>query len=375
MVIRPRETPSFWRRCNRRPHDSMINLGTWRAVTPTLTTSILLVTLITGCAQSALTAPPSASRPSALVQAGDSKTSCIYVGGGSVEPQLAEAERATGVTWNCLETFSDDVPFWSHWVDPWITHANSQVPGWVSSHRGERTLIVSEELIPQSISNDADPVTWEVPCARGEYDGYAKQFASALVGAGEGYSVVRLGMEMNGRWEEDYMGTTLTEQHEWALCFAREVTAMRSVRGAHLLFDWNPNDCTNDYPLADFYPGNAYVDIIGADVYDADCMGPLPAPSTASWNTLYTEPLGLATITSFAKAKGKPMSLPEWGLVAHPPGNGDDPYYVDGIASYVASHDVAFQSYFDGGGGILQLGAEVPLALSAYHRRFGTESS
>jgi hypothetical protein len=376
MVNRLRDRPSPRRRCNRRPCDSLITLRTWRAITPTLTTSILLVTLITGCAQSASTAPPAASHPPSRVQAGDSKTSCIYVGGGSVEPQLAEAERATGVTWNCLETFSDADPSWSQWADPWITHANSGVPAWVSSHRQARTLIVSEELIPQILTNDPNPVTWELPCDNGEFDGYAKQLASALVGAGEGYAVVRLGMEMNGGWEQDYMGETSTAQHDWASCFAQEVTAMRSVPGAHLLFDWDPNTCTNDYPLANFYPGNAYVDIIGADLYDSDCMGPLPRPSIASWQHLYSEPLGLAAITRFAKAQGKPMSIPEWGLVAHPPGNGDDPYYVDGIASYVANHDVAFQCYFDGGGGgTLQLGPEVPLALGAYHRRFGTEST
>jgi hypothetical protein len=313
-----------------------------------------------------------AERPAHLVQAGDSKTNCVYVGGGSVEPQLSAAERVTGATWTCLETFSDADPYWSRWIDPWLTHANSGVPEWIARGGGTRTLIVSEDLIPQSITNDPDPLTWEVPCDQGAFDVYAKEFANALVRAGEGYSVIRLGKEMNGGWEQDYMGRTPSEQHDWARCFANEVTAMRSVRGAHFLFDWNPNTCTNNYPLADFYPGNAYVDIIGADIYDADCTGPLPPPSPASWHKLYSEVLGLGAITRFAVRHHKPMSIPEWGLVNGPTGNGDDAFYVKGIASYVAHHDVAFQSYFDlPGNGILGLGLDAPNALQAYRRAIG----
>jgi len=289
-----------------------------------------------------------------------------------VQPQLSVAEHATGVTWNCLETFIDADPYWSRWIDPWITHANSGVPGWVARGHGTRTLIVSADLIPQSITNDPNPITWEVPCDKGAFDGYAKQLARALIRAGEGYSVIRLGKEMNGGWEQDYMGTTKSEQHDWAQCFANEVTAMRSVLGAHFLFDWNPNTCTNNYPLADFYPGNKYVDIIGADIYDADCMGPLPAPSPASWNKLYVEVLGLAAITRFAIHHHKPMSIPEWGLVSNPPGNGDDAFYVNGIGWYVAHHVVAFQSYFDlASNGVLALGPDVPNALRAYVHAFG----
>ena len=46
---------------------------------------------------------------------------------------------------------------------------------------------------------------------------------------------------------------------------------MRSVPGTRFLFVWNPNACTTDLPLDDWYPGNSYVDIIGMDVYDSDC--------------------------------------------------------------------------------------------------------
>ena len=313
----------------------------------------------------------SSVRPVALVQPGDSKTACVSTGSGTWKAGLHAAEQATGMDFQCLETFSDADPTWSQWMDPWITHANSGIPGWVAAAPRQRTLIVSEDLIPQSITNDPDPITWEQPCAAGQFNGYARGFARALVSAGLGWSVIRLGMEANGGWEQDYVGQTSAEQHAWAQCFDQEVTAMRSVRGAHFLFDWNPNACTNALPLSNYYPGNAYVDIIGVDLYNADCTRQLPSPSRWSWHVLYTEPYGLAQITAFAEEKGKPMSIPEWGLVGSSQGIGDDPYYVAGIASYVRTHNVAFQSYFDSGAnGILQLGPSVPKALAAYRQAF-----
>ena len=37
-----------------------------------------------------------------------------------------------------------------------------------------------------------------------------------------------------------------------------------SVSSAHFLFDWNVNARYRDIPLADYYPGNAYVDMVAS---------------------------------------------------------------------------------------------------------------
>jgi hypothetical protein len=52
-------------------------------------------------------------------------------------------------------------------------------------------------------------------------------------------------------------------------------------------------------------------------------------------------------VVDFAAANGKPLSIPEWGVdtVAHG-GGGDDPAFVNGIASVVANNPTAYQSYF-----------------------------
>lgn len=317
----------------------------------------------------ALRGPPR----SGVVRAADTKTGCVYVGGSSVEPRLSRAERAAGITWNCLETFSDQDATWAGWIRPWITSRASGIPQWLAAGRGRRSLIVSDDLIPLSVADKANPLRWEVPCATGAYDAYAREFARNLLQAGEGDAVVRLGKEMNGEWEPDFVGRTLTEQHAWGRCFAREVAAMRSVPGTHLLFDWNPNACTRAIPLSRFYPGDASVDLVGLDLYDLDCERPLPAtPSPQGWHQLAAEPIGLVALTAFARAHGKPMSIPEWGLPVEGPGGGADPSYVEGIARFVATSNVAFEAYFDSGAdGIPPLGPGNPAVLAAYQRGFG----
>jgi beta-mannanase len=149
---------------------------------------------------------------------------------------------------------------------------------------------------------------------------------------------------------------------------------MRAVPGAHFLFDWNINAYYQDFPLADIYPGNAYVDIIGIDQYDGSGDSNLPASGIARWNYLENEADGLATVAAFATANNKPMSIPEWGTssAAQPAGGGDDGTYVTELANFVNSHDVAYQSYFDANDdNILPLDPTVaPNTVSAYVAAF-----
>jgi hypothetical protein len=226
-------------------------------------------------------------------------------------------------------------------------------------------------LIPQNIADNDDPLTWEEPCDDGAYNHYAIQLADTLVAAGFQYAVIRLGVEPTGPWEFDFVGTTLKEQHDWARCFAQEVRSMRSAAGAHFLFDWNVNACYEDIPFADYYPGDTYVDIIGIDFYDISCSTTLPGAVPASWADLEREPNGLNAFAAFARRTREPISIPEWGLETKP--NGDDPYYIKGIANFVRTHDVSFESYFDAGDeGILSLGPADPISLTAYHLEFSS---
>ena len=49
------------------------------------------------------------------------------------------------------------------------------------------------------------------------------------------------------------------------------VTTMRSVAGANFQFEWNPTRGDQGVGnLANYYPGDTYVDIVGLDVYDLE---------------------------------------------------------------------------------------------------------
>jgi hypothetical protein len=311
--------------------------------------------------------------------AGNSKANCIYlnaVNGVLTAAELSQVEAATGVTYNCIEQFADGEPQWSDWENPWLTATVSD--GWDSwlAASPDHQLVLGLNLVPNSVSPSGNPTNtaWEAVCASGVYDQYAVTLAQNLVAEGAGNSVIRLGKEFNGDWENDFIGNPTdsnysTEIANWDACYQNEVTAMRSVSGEHFLFDWNPNTCVTSFPLAQVYPGNAYVDIIGADFYDADCLSGESA-AAEGWNALYTldgnSQVSLSAIVAFAKEEGKPLSIPEWGEVS-----GDDSTYMSGVISVVQNNDVAYQSYFDCDcDSILPLGSRIPLSTALYNKAF-----
>jgi hypothetical protein len=316
--------------------------------------------------------PSAGNRPAGLIQAGDSKTVCITNGPNPNNYTEMDFTTLNGITYNCMETFSDAMPVWSNWVSPWITSTTgAPFVAWVQADPTHHSLIDAQNLIPDS--EESNP-NWTAECAAGDYNTYATQFAQNMVAVGLGYTVIRLAHEMNGTWYNDDLGTTQAQWTQWDECWDQEVTAMRAVSGAHFLFDWNVNSNYRDLPLADIYPGNAYVDIIGIDQYDGSGDSNLPASGTARWNYLENEADGLTTVKAFAAANNKPMSIPEWGTssAAQPAGGGDDGAYVSGMAGFIASNNVAYQSYFDANDdNILPLDPSLaPLTVAAYIAAF-----
>jgi beta-mannanase len=227
-------------------------------------------------------------------------------------------------------------------------------------------MVLGISLIPASLSDSSDPLGWEQSCAAGDFNTYASELGTNLVAAGLQNSVIRLGWEMNGSWEGDFIGTTTQEQGLWATCFDNEVTALRSASGEHFLIDWNPNSCTASVPYANYYPGNAYVDIMGLDFYDQSCQNPNTA---VSFSQLAGVPAGLNAFEAFAAAQGKPMSFPEWGLTTV---GEDDPAYINGVGKATNSGNFAFQEYFNVvDGAAIMLNSGTPLSAAAYQQQFG----
>jgi len=183
--------------------------------------------------------------------------------------------------------------------------------------------------------------------ARGAYNGYFATLAQNLVAAGEGDAILRPGWEFNGTWYR-WKVRTAAGAAAYAAYFRQIVDAMRSVPGESFAFVWNPdaNRSYGRYTPSQAYPGNAYVDYIGVDLYDESWTQPI-TPAHA-WSTYTTDGWGLDWLASFAAAQDKPIVFPEWGVAVRSDGHGlgDDPYFVNQFAAWITTHDVAWTGIF-----------------------------
>jgi hypothetical protein len=347
--------------------------GTTTTTAPTTTTTAPTTT--TTAPTTTTTTPPAPSSSGGLISAGSSRSECLIASNpgntlSALQTSINRFQNSTNSTVTCLGVYTDGSLTWTDWSDPWIAGGSgSAYQSWVAQSPQTRQLVVEVDLIPQSLQTDVNnPLSWETSCAAGAFNSYAAALGTNLVRAGLQNSVIRLGSEANGTWEGDFVGTTTQEQNAWASCFDNEVTALRQATGEHFLIDWNPNACTENIPYANYYPGNSYVDIMGLDFYDVDCD--LPTTSV-SYAQLSGENAGLSTFEAFANSKGKAMSFPEWGLTSSPAG--DDPAYINGVASSVNNGNFAFQEYFDTGAGssIPIDSGSTPLSATAYGKAFG----
>jgi hypothetical protein len=313
-----------------------------------------------------ISAQLSPASSSGLITAGPSRDKCVTL--SSQTPTVPNFEAVTGTSVSCVNTYANGSQTWAQWESPWILAPSAGETDWVAGDPGGRQIVVQVNLIPNNLDDVGNPLGWEKSCAAGQFNAYALQLGTNLVAAGLQNSVIRLGAEMNGPWEGDFVGTTTVEQNLWATCFANEVTSLRRVTGEHFLVDWNPNSCYENIPYVNYYPGNAYVDILGLDFYDQSCMTPTVQ---VSWAQLSNLPAGLLSFETFAKEHGKPMSFPEWGLVKTPGDDGDNPAYINGVGSTFDSGDFAFESYFDPSvQGTLPIGPATPLSLAAFQKWF-----
>lgn len=283
---------------------------------------------------------------------------------------LHSFSRMVGRDVECAVVYNDASTNWQEWSHPWFLHQGIADMNWSKWLHGgppgrKRRLIVTQNLFPSSVTK----TDWLHAGARGDFTGYAKTLAETLVRAGAGDAVVRLGHEANGTWYQDSLPGNPAGDALWAQFWRKTALAMKSVPGAHFQFDWTVNAAVRPIPLAQFYPGDDVVNIVGVDAYDVGVQG-----AANRWPILYGRRGGLGDVVRFARAHHKQLSIPEWGIQqagGKSMAGGDDPAYVDGIAAVVRRNDVAYQSYFYSGPFATQLGSG-PRSLAAYKRHFGS---
>lgn len=306
-------------------------------------------------------------------------------------------------TW---EEFAGDVP--GVGVDFAL---NLHVPP-VGSPPNPRAGIQMELSIPLFPNQDSDGTFFSsIPDrlergANGDYDNHWRSLAEKLVARGLGDAWLRPGWEMNipdpltqgwdnGKW---LIGNSSVAKHQaYAAYWRRFHAAMMSVEGAE--FKWTfcllagiETMESVQRVLDHAYPGDAYVDFISADFYDNSNHARYFRGNWQrfgeSWSAQVTRPerddrtweelahgirrttgkdgAFLAEIPSldhyrqFARERGKPFMISEWGLTqkdrALPSldqpddpidGGNDNPEFIARVAEWANANDVFALVYFD----------------------------
>jgi hypothetical protein len=182
------------------------------------------------------------------------------------------------------------------------------------------------------------------------------QLGELLVRDGLSHTIINLSREMNGSWYEwTERRAPPSEPDAFIRAWRQVVTTMRSVPGAHFKFLWTiyPKGAS----VAECWPGSAYVDYVGTDIFDWYGGPRYSYPHTASgaldwalhWEqTLTARPGGLDWMAEFARLTGKPIIVPEWGLDFHTFGGQDDTYFLTRMTGWLIAHN-AIGLYWAGG--------------------------
>ena len=186
-----------------------------------------------------------------------------------------------------------------------------------------------------------------VAAAAGDYNSQFYNLGELLVRDGLGDTIVDLGREMNGTWYEwSEQHAPSSEPDAYILAWRQIVTTMRSVPGQHFKFLWTIYPANAS--VAESWPGGAYVDYIGTDIFDWYGGVNYTYPHTPSgaldheekWQQILTaEPGGLNWMAAFSQVTGKPIVIAEWGLDFHTFGGRDDLLFITNMMAWMKAHD------------------------------------
>jgi len=291
----------------------------------------LLAALIAGCSGPAVDA---VSLPK--VNAGGVPLG-VYVGSGQPN-NVAHFARRTGANPSLASDYLPRTDGWTGMVG--VKPLQRILAPWQTSRY---RLVLGVPMLP---TKDGRVVGTMTAGASGRYDAEFATLARTLVHYGEGDAILRVGWEFNGTWYP-WSVTDRTQAAHYAAFFRTIVTTMRIVPGTAFRFVWNATSGPEPQAASDAYPGDAYVDYVGLDLYDQ--VWGIPLVPALAWPRYVTEVDGLQWLSSFAAAHHKPAAIPEWGVTIRSDGHGlgDDPLYVAKMAQWTTTHDVAFTSYFD----------------------------
>ncbi|MEU0779956.1 glycosyl hydrolase [Streptomyces sp. NPDC006173] len=222
--------------------------------------------------------------------------------------------------------------------DRWsnIEGAPGFLDAWADWRReqADRMLVLNVPMMERNEEgvSDSEVRSLLAEAASGAFDSHFRALAERLVELKVPDTVIVLGWEMNGITYTHRCGP---DPEAWKKYWNRIVTTMRAVPGQKFKFDFAPNRGQDGVPWTQCYPGDDTVDIMGMDSYDQ--------PSGLSFDEQVKEPYGLQEQVDFAKAHGKPISYPEWGLFR----NGDNAEYMKRMLGWIDEHKPLYNTLTD----------------------------
>jgi hypothetical protein len=264
---------------------------------------------------------------------------------------------------------------------------------WVEAVPGRRVVIVWPMLLSDTVKGFDETLD---KGAQGAYNDHWTNLAKFLVSRNLGNSIMCMGhFNMDVPWKIQNAADAANFIKTWQ----QIVTTMRAVPGAEKLqFDWFGFDEKTSYPLESVYPGDAYVDYVGAMLIDRTfdkSIYPIPANATEgeildrrkkAWAS-YCSPAenGLDAWKAIAQAHKKPLTIPLWGLFTDHYADGtlstggDNTYFIQQMYNYIQdpANNVCFSCYLDRFPGATKLSpsqqypAAYPKSAELFHQLWG----
>jgi hypothetical protein len=354
----------------------------------------------------------------------------VFVGDANSADPSAEAtfdagnqafDSLMGATPTFMNTYIDFGQTPSNWLSNTEWAASSSAAS--SSWKGEIPVIA----LPMGSTNTQAPSAQQIleNYADGSYDNMLQGMVKAWSDNGFKTQYWRPGAEMNLSSTPGFVGSSPSMQALWIAAFQHIYTTLHAAAqadGVNLKVIWNPgitNDSLAGKATETLYPGNQYVDVIGADVYanvytyslyDWDKSGqeinspnPVYDTSLQEWASdpinlehYYTDPasdqysldasqgnsLSLQNLIDFAKAQGKPICVCETGAGNTSDGAGlsDNPVFVQWLSSTLENSGVTvdYVSIWDSDSGgtyaFSNAGDDKPEEEAAWAKYFGAQS-
>jgi beta-mannanase len=196
-----------------------------------------------------------------------------------------------------------------HWYAQWGLQSGVFSPGVMNLLTGTRAhgslpMITWEPWSGGAVSQTPYPLT---DIASGKFDSYVDGWAAGLLAYGHPV-LLRFAHEMNGEWYPWAVGVNGNTAAAYVSAYrhVHDRFSLKGVRNVQWVFSPDGDPYGSRPAYASFYPGDAYVDWLAADVYNWGST-----QSWASWQTIsFLYARAYAQLTALNRTK--PLMLSEW---------------------------------------------------------------